>query len=93
MLTVAQQNRIEQLAGDLSRQGYNGGSTIVYRDPARVGLSLAVLANRAFRAGYKASIGEKLDWCVIATRDPEDNRQIRAQVIALQQALTNSSPR
>jgi hypothetical protein len=87
MVTTAENDHIEQLSAAQMRRGYNGGATIVYRDAARVGLGLAVVANGHFAGPVDVRLSPKLDWCVIGTQEAADNKAIRAKVTALAAAL------
>lgn len=87
MVTTADNNKIEQIAAALINDGYHGGSTIVYRDAVKVGLGLAVVANGHFAGAVAARVAPGLGWCVIGTRNADDNKAIRAKVAALAEAL------
>ena len=83
---------IERIAAEFNEAGLNGGPIIVYRDSMRVGLALAVLAQKKFSGEVKATCGGKLGWCVIGTAKRQDNDGFRAIVTTLTHQLEKLKP-
>lgn len=87
MLNPAIENRIEVIAHAHQEAGLDGGSPIVYRDPVRAGLGLAVVANGHFAGKVDMRISTDYSWCVIGTSNPSDNAAIRSKVTAMHASL------
>ncbi|MCB9996456.1 MAG: hypothetical protein H6869_08490 [Rhodospirillales bacterium] len=80
-------NKIEYICSGMAKRGFNQGAAIVYRDPVRARLALAVLSATSLSDAFKVSADQTLSWCVIGTKNYEDNQTIRNKVNELDAIL------
>jgi hypothetical protein len=85
-LDQVRERLIEDAASKFRKVGYSAAPMIVYRDPIKVGLTIAFL--NVAKIDTREQFDEHLDWCVIGTRTNEDNQKIRNGVDNLHKCLT-----